>query len=54
MMFADDLLMFARGDDPSISFLFSAFNNFSIASGLEQNLMKNEVYLVFPNHLMML
>lgn len=46
MMFVDNLLMFARGDDPFGSLLFVAFNKFSTVSGLEDNLLKSEVYLV--------
>ncbi|XP_056685901.1 uncharacterized protein [Spinacia oleracea] len=45
LMFADDLLMFARGDDASVSLLFEAFSKFSAASGLEANMMKSELYL---------
>ncbi|XP_056685776.1 uncharacterized protein [Spinacia oleracea] len=44
MMFADDLLMFARADLPSIITLFGAFTKFSKASGLSANLHKSEVY----------
>ncbi|XP_021836449.2 uncharacterized protein [Spinacia oleracea] len=45
LMFADDLLMFAKGDDASVSLLFEAFSKFSAASGLEANMMKSELYL---------
>lgn len=36
-MFADNMLMFCRGDVVSVSLLFSAFMRFSRASGLEDN-----------------
>ena len=41
LMFADDLLMFARADSSSLQLLFDAFNKFSSASGLEANLDKS-------------
>ncbi|XP_056685724.1 uncharacterized protein [Spinacia oleracea] len=44
MMFADDLLMFARADVPYVTALFGAFTKFSTASGLNANLHKSEVY----------
>ncbi|XP_056689993.1 uncharacterized protein [Spinacia oleracea] len=44
MMFADDLLMFARADMPSVTALFGAFTKFSLASGLLANFHKSEVY----------
>lgn len=44
LMFADDLLMFCRGDESSVSLLFQAFSKFSMASGLEANMDKTEVY----------
>ncbi|XP_056688055.1 uncharacterized protein [Spinacia oleracea] len=44
MMFADDLLMFARADVPSVNSLFGAFLKFSAASGLSANLHKSDVY----------
>ncbi|XP_056691836.1 uncharacterized protein [Spinacia oleracea] len=45
MMFADDLLMFSRADESAVKALFDAFTKFSLASGLEANLHKSEVYL---------
>ncbi|XP_056698441.1 uncharacterized protein [Spinacia oleracea] len=45
MMFADDLLMFARADIPFVSAIFQAFTKFSKASGLEANLHKSDVYV---------
>ncbi|XP_021863807.2 uncharacterized protein [Spinacia oleracea] len=52
MMFADDLLMFSRADESAVKALFAAFTKFSLASGLEANLHKSEVYLArVPNHI---
>ncbi|XP_021857904.1 uncharacterized protein [Spinacia oleracea] len=45
MMFADDLLMFSRADNPSIMAMFHAFTKFSAASGLVANMQKSEVYI---------
>lgn len=45
MMFADDLLLFSRADEPSIKAIFDAFIKFSTASRLEANLHKSKVYL---------
>ncbi|XP_010687394.1 uncharacterized protein LOC104901504 [Beta vulgaris subsp. vulgaris] len=45
MMFADDLLMFCRGDLTSIHEMFLAFRMFSQASGLEANLHKSNIYM---------
>lgn len=45
LMFADDLLLFARADPISVNMMFSAFNPFSSASGLEANLTKSSVYV---------
>lgn len=44
MMFADDLLMLARADIPSIELMFKSFSKFSHASGLAANLDKSEVF----------
>ena len=44
MMFADDLLLFARADPLSASLLYQAFEKFSCASGLAANLEKSSVY----------
>ncbi|XP_021835349.2 uncharacterized protein [Spinacia oleracea] len=44
LMFADDLLLFARGDLISLQLIFKAFTCFSKASGLEANMDKTEVY----------
>lgn len=44
MMFTDDLLLFDRAGPNSIKMLFSAFQKFSKASGLEANLDKSAVY----------
>lgn len=45
MMFADDLLMFARADKHSVKVIFDAFTKFSDASGLVANWNKSDVYL---------
>ena len=45
VMFADDLLMFARGDKESIRLLLEAFHKFSASSGLTANLDKSNLYL---------
>lgn len=43
-MFADDLLLFSRGDEISVDLMFKAFMLFFSASGLEANLDKSNVY----------
>lgn len=45
LMFADDLLLFARADVPSVQILYQTFQKFSQASGLEANLDKTEMYM---------
>ncbi|XP_021835585.1 uncharacterized protein [Spinacia oleracea] len=45
LMFADDLLMFSRADIQSVRMLLSAFHQFSVASSLEANLDKSNIYL---------
>lgn len=42
--FADDLLLFSRGDAQSIRQLFSAFQKFSFVSGLRANQAKTSIY----------
>ncbi|XP_074300630.1 uncharacterized protein LOC141631922 [Silene latifolia] len=44
LMFADDLLMFCKGDAASMMVLLRAFSSFSLASGLKMNSTKSEVY----------
>ncbi|XP_074283241.1 uncharacterized protein LOC141607791 [Silene latifolia] len=44
LMFADDLLMFCKGDAPSILLLMKAFTSFSNASGLKMNNTKSEMF----------
>ncbi|XP_074288785.1 uncharacterized protein LOC141613942 [Silene latifolia] len=44
LMFADDLLMFCKGDAPSIMLLMKAFTSFSNASGLRMNNTKSEIF----------
>ncbi|XP_074283201.1 uncharacterized protein LOC141607750 [Silene latifolia] len=44
LMFADDLLMFCKGNAQSIMLFIKAFSSFSIASGLTMNNAKSEVY----------
>ncbi|XP_039683059.1 uncharacterized protein [Medicago truncatula] len=43
--FADDLLLFSRGDVDSVSQLFEAFSLFSAAFGLKANQVKSSIYL---------
>jgi len=45
MCFADDLLLFSRGDVDSVSQLFEVFSLFSVASGLKANQAKSSIYL---------
>ncbi|XP_074288955.1 uncharacterized protein LOC141614100 [Silene latifolia] len=44
LMFADDLLMFCKGNAQSIMLLIRAFSSFSRSSGLTMNNTKSEVY----------
>ncbi|XP_060200143.1 uncharacterized protein LOC132628375 [Lycium barbarum] len=44
LCFADDLLLFARGDLDSITIMNNCFKEFSMAFGLQANLGKNSVY----------
>ncbi|XP_060182960.1 uncharacterized protein LOC132612903 [Lycium barbarum] len=44
LCFADDLLMFARGDEQSVQLLKEKFTLFSEASELKANLSKSQVY----------
>ncbi|KAK4371303.1 hypothetical protein RND71_010778 [Anisodus tanguticus] len=44
LSFADDLLLFARGDLPSVSALHQCCMQFSEASGLQENMTKSSVY----------
>ncbi|XP_074292527.1 uncharacterized protein LOC141619411 [Silene latifolia] len=44
LMFADDLLMFCKGNVQSIMLMMRAFSSFSKASGLSMNNSKSEVY----------
>ena len=44
LMFADDLLLFSRGDAISMQLLIDQFMHFSSCSGLAANLDKSEVY----------
>ncbi|XP_056697570.1 uncharacterized protein [Spinacia oleracea] len=45
LMFADDLLLFYRGDSISIGLLYASFLKFSKASSLEVNLDNSCIYL---------
>ncbi|XP_048498145.1 uncharacterized protein LOC125496667 [Beta vulgaris subsp. vulgaris] len=49
LMFADDLLLFARADMSSVDLMFQAFKEFSAASGLAANLDKSNVYFAGIN-----
>lgn len=42
--FADDLLMFTRGDVDSVQQLMNAFGKFGFASGLHANQLKSYIY----------
>ncbi|XP_074288179.1 uncharacterized protein LOC141613345 [Silene latifolia] len=44
LCFADDLVMFCRGDVPSVILMLRAFKTFSLASGLLMNQGKSEIY----------
>ncbi|XP_074266666.1 uncharacterized protein LOC141589945 [Silene latifolia] len=44
LMFADDLLLFSKGDTTSIMILLRAFATFSVATGLQMNSMKSNIY----------
>ena len=44
LCFADDLLMFARGDLDSVKAIQMCFSQFSQASGLQANLSKSSIY----------
>ncbi|XP_074290425.1 uncharacterized protein LOC141617144 [Silene latifolia] len=44
LCFADDLIMFCRGDLPSVVLLLRAFKTFSKASGLSMNQGKSNIY----------
>ncbi|XP_074315726.1 uncharacterized protein LOC141651935 [Silene latifolia] len=44
LLFADDLLLFSKGDEVSIMWLLRAFSTFSIASGLALNKDKSDIY----------
>lgn len=44
LSFADDLLLFARGDLMSVQLLHRAFNTFVAAIGLKENSIKCQVY----------
>lgn len=50
LMFADDLLMFAKADQGSVVELFKAFHKFSRASGLEANNDKSCIYVTGISH----
>ncbi|XP_074301046.1 uncharacterized protein LOC141632394 [Silene latifolia] len=44
LCFADDLLMFSRGDLESVTLMLRAFSTFSLASGLQMNKDKSNFY----------
>jgi len=45
LTFADDLLLFARGDPISVQMLLECFNDFAKVSGMSANSDKPEVFL---------
>ncbi|XP_074289279.1 uncharacterized protein LOC141614432 [Silene latifolia] len=44
LMFADDLLLFSKGDTTSIMILLRAFATFSVATSLQMNSLKSNIY----------
>lgn len=44
LMFADDLLLFARADKISLQLMLKAFDLFSKASGLKANMDKSNIF----------
>ncbi|XP_055825503.1 uncharacterized protein LOC129894035 [Solanum dulcamara] len=44
LCFADDLLLFCRGDQHSIGTIYQCFHKFSLASGLQANMNKSSIY----------
>lgn len=48
--FADDLLLFCRGDIISVTMLYECFQSFSQASGLIANQSKSSIYLGGVTH----
>lgn len=44
LSFADDLLLFARGDLPSVTLIQQCFSEFSTTSSLQENMDKSSVY----------
>ncbi|XP_074291050.1 uncharacterized protein LOC141617806 [Silene latifolia] len=44
LMFADDLLLFSKGDTQSVEVLLRSFATFSAASGLQMNKHKSNIY----------
>ncbi|XP_019237290.1 PREDICTED: uncharacterized protein LOC109217490 [Nicotiana attenuata] len=51
LSFADDLLMFTRGDSKSVNILHACFMKFSAASGLLANLNKSAIYFGGVSHI---
>ncbi|XP_074315309.1 uncharacterized protein LOC141651500 [Silene latifolia] len=50
LLFADDLLLFSKGDTHSIMILLRAFATFSFATGLQINSMKSNIYFNGVHH----
>ncbi|XP_074300637.1 uncharacterized protein LOC141631929 [Silene latifolia] len=50
LLFADDLLLFAKGNASSIMWILRAFATFSAASGLQLNKDKSEIYFNGVQH----
>ncbi|XP_059316202.1 uncharacterized protein LOC132067074 [Lycium ferocissimum] len=44
LSFVDDLLLFARGDGPSVLAMFQCFTKFSTVLGLKANMSKSSIY----------
>ncbi|XP_074313673.1 uncharacterized protein LOC141648862 [Silene latifolia] len=49
LLFADDLLLFSKGDSQSIMILLRAFATFSVATGLQMNAMKSNIYILMES-----
>lgn len=45
LVFADDLVIFCKGDLKSVNRVMEALNNFSLASGLVASMEKSSIFL---------
>lgn len=46
LAFADDLMIFTRGDYRSVQIMFNALKDFGRVSGLQANALKSDIYIV--------